>query len=64
MKLYMVTDHDRWGHSLNVVRADSPEAAQRLVAPNSKRITCEELPLEGAPSIVWCQDTSPDTPDR
>lgn len=67
MKLYLVRDNDRWGYSLNVVRATTPEEAKALVAPNSKSIHVEELPHEGLPheglpAIVWCYDHSPDTP--
>lgn len=61
-KLWLVRDLDRWGYSLNVVRASTREAAQALVSPNSKHIEIEELPIEGPPAIVWCHDHSPDSP--
>lgn len=32
MPLYLVTDHDRWGWSRNVVRASSPQEAPSLCA--------------------------------
>jgi len=62
MKLFLVRDSDRWGYSLNVVRAMDAEAAKALVAPKSRVIEAIELPIEGAPAIVWCHDESPDTP--
>lgn len=60
--MFLVTDKDRWGHSMNIVRADSREQAIQLVAPDSKHIDVEPLPTEGPPGIIWCHDESPDTP--
>jgi len=67
MKLWLVEDYDRWGYSLNVVRAESAEEAVRLVHPGKHRkpfgrIEVIPLPLEGEPAIIWCRDESPDTP--
>lgn len=62
MKLFLVRDTDRWGYSLNVVRAESAEEAKALVAPKSGRIEVEELLSDGPPAIIWCHDESPDTP--
>lgn len=67
--LYLVEDYDRWGFSLNVVRADSEEEAVRLVRPKyatdtiykSRRPEVTPLTVEGTPGIVWCHDESPDT---
>ena len=62
MSLYLVKDLDRWGFSLNVVRANSEEEAKGLVSPQSKRMQVTPLPNDGPPGILWCHDESPDTP--
>ena len=65
MKLFMVRDSARWGHSLNVVEAESKEAAARLVNPNVGptlwRIDVEPIEPKGVPGILWCEDESPDS---
>jgi hypothetical protein len=64
MNLYIVTDSDRWGYSINVVRAESPEQARALTCPKSRPELVEvEALLSGeTPGILWCRDESPDTP--
>lgn len=63
MNLYIVTDHDRWGYSINLVRAESPEQAKQLVCPKSRDSMVEIAPVLGGnePGILWCHDESPDT---
>lgn len=61
MKLYMVTDSDRWGWSTSLVRAESPEQAQRLACPHSKRFEVEEIDDDGTAKLLWSHDESPDT---
>lgn len=66
MPLYVVRDNDRWGYSLNLVRAPSEADAIAFVRPhgcNVNRVTCEELQPDGD-GILWCEDESPDTGDR
>jgi len=64
MKLFIVRDNDRWGYSLNVVRAENAKDAVHMVCPRShpERVDVEEL-REGS-GILWCYDESPDTNDR
>ncbi len=65
MKLFMVIDRDRWGHSTNLVRAESAEAAAEMVCPVRQRPRrppeVEEIDPEKV-GILWCEDISPDTP--
>ena len=62
LKLWVVRDYDRWGYSLNVVRALTKNDAINFVCPKSRpnRVEVEEL-REGE-GILWCHDESPDTP--
>jgi hypothetical protein len=73
VKLWFVQDNDRWGYSMNVVRAETADEAVRLVMGtddggvrvrhhNKDRIEVTALPVDGEPAIVWCYDHSPDTP--
>ena len=72
MKLWLIRDCDRWGYSLNIVRAESEEGALKLVMGvkddgtlrtfNRDRVEVVPLPADGEPTIVWCYDHSPDTP--
>jgi hypothetical protein len=67
MKMFVVTDYDRWGFSINVVRAESADAAKRLVKPQGRserfdRISAVEIIDGTEPSILWCYDHSPDSP--
>lgn len=71
MMLWLVEDYERWGFSLNIVRAATAEEAYGLVNPHDERdlklltrVTITPLPAEGESAILWCQDESPDTPDR
>jgi hypothetical protein len=63
MRLFMVTDNDRWGWSRNLVRAESPEQAKQLVCPKSRddMVEIEEIPSGDEARILWCHDESPDT---
>jgi len=67
MKLFVVSDFDRWGHSLNVVRASTVEEAVRLAVgkrpPDMTKGEAEEISPDGAPGVLWCHDVSPDTND-
>jgi hypothetical protein len=64
-RLFIVVDRDRWGHSTNLVRAESKEAAAEFVCParlKGKRAPdVEEIDPEKL-GILWCEDESPDTP--
>jgi len=63
--LWLVHDCDRWGYSMNVVRAESADDAVALVRPHGcdrGRVEVIPLPEEGEDAIVWCHDHSPDTP--
>lgn len=60
--MYLIVDNDRWGRSMNIVRASSQEEAIQLACPGSRRFEITELPEEGASAIVWSHDESPDTP--
>lgn len=64
MRLWVIVDNDRWGHSVNIVRASSEEEAIRYVRPNGlynrERIKVTELKDE--PGLLWVEDESPDTP--
>lgn len=64
MKFWVVYDRDRWGFSLNVVRAESADEAKMLVSPHGRPdyMDVEELQDGTEPSILWCHDHSPDTP--
>jgi hypothetical protein len=61
--IYVVRDSARWGHSINVVRADSPSQARRFVREDHDhpdvrdQMECEEVP-EWGDGIVWCYDES------
>ncbi len=64
MSLWVIVDRDRWGHSTNVVRADSKDAALAFVFPRGLpkyeyKYDVEEL-REGD-GILWVDDVSPDT---
>lgn len=69
MALFLVRDADRWGYSLNVVRADTAEEAILLVKPDYRpekpgwrgSVEVTPLPAEGPNGIVWCYDHSPDS---
>lgn len=63
MKLFIVTDKDRWGHSVNLVRAKDREAAMRLACPASTHFDVEELQVNTSdvPQILWTHDESPDS---
>jgi hypothetical protein len=64
VRLFIVTDYDRWGYSINVVQAANETEARLLVSPHSKpdRVEVEELKLDQTEPILWCRDESPDTP--
>jgi hypothetical protein len=70
MPLWLIIDRDRWGHSKNVVRADSEDAALGLVMGERRKarrvdrskVSIELLASEGEPAILWCEDDCPDTP--
>jgi hypothetical protein len=70
MRLWLVVDRDRWGHSTNLVEAETREEARRVVMGDRSgiswvgvdRVDVEEIPLKGEPGIRWCEDESPDTP--
>jgi hypothetical protein len=69
--LWLVEDYERWGYSLNVVRAATAEEAYRLVNPHDERdmkllerVHIWPLAVDGEPAILWCRDESPDTPNR
>ena len=61
MKLFMVIDYDRWGHSENLVRCEDADAAKALVAPSSKSIDVIEIDADKL-GVLWCRDESPDSP--
>lgn len=64
LKLFLVTDNDRWGYSVNVVRARDAEAASRLVSPRkypNPSVHVEQVPDGNLPAILWCKDESPDS---
>ncbi len=63
VKLFVVTAHDHWGYSVNVVRAESAEVAHGLCSEKpypSPRVEVEEL-RDGA-GILWSYEESPDSP--
>lgn len=70
MALWLIIDRDRWGHSKNIVRAATEDAALDLVMGerrkakrvNRDRVYIEQLAADGDPAILWCEDDSPDTP--
>jgi hypothetical protein len=68
MSLWLVKDDDRWGWSLNVVRAGSEQEAVQLVCGRTPKrpelVEVTPLLAEGLPAILWCEDESPDTGDR
>jgi hypothetical protein len=63
MKLFIVTDRDRWGYSVNVVRALNEEQASRMINPKypNRRVEVEELKDDTWPGILWTHDESPDS---
>lgn len=69
MRLWLVVDRDRWGHSTNLVEAETREEARRFVVGDRAgvssrgfdRVHVEEIVLTGEPGIRWCEDESPDT---
>lgn len=73
MKLWIVIDNDRWGRSLNLVRAETREQAIDLISPklhgrphrpNPDRVHVEEISEGADPCVLWCEDESPDTPNE
>lgn len=64
--MWLVKDLDRWGYSLNVVRAPTEEEALKLARPNGIQhpslVEVIPLPMEGEPAILWCHEESPDSP--
>jgi len=63
MKLFLISDRDRWGHSNNIVRAETIEQAHAM-AHTSRKSEVIELTADGDAAILWCEDESPDTNDR
>lgn len=61
-QIYVVVDNDRWGHSTNVVRASSLDAALAFVCSKANRARVEIEELREGEGILWCDDVSPDTP--
>lgn len=66
MKLWLVLDYEGWGHCHNVVRAESIDEAVRLAGGSplpfkSCMSEVKELPLEGPPAVLWCDEESPDS---
>jgi hypothetical protein len=61
--VYVVRDSDRWGESLNVVRASSEDAAVRFVRPEGpvRRHLINVEKLTGDSGVLWCRDESPDS---
>lgn len=59
--LYIVTDRDRWGFSLTLVRACNTEHAKSLVCPESRNCDIEPVPDDGKHKILWAHDESPDS---
>lgn len=62
MKLWIVVDYDRWGHSTNVVRALTKSDAINFVCPNSRPERVDVTELRDGDGILWSDDVSPDTP--
>lgn len=68
MKLWVVIDRDRWGHSTNVVRADTKDAAIDSISPKANGVPLrpnlervEVVELREGEGVLWCDDVSPDT---
>lgn len=65
MKLWIIVDNDRWGHSTNLVRAETREAALAFVFPRGLpkyEYKYEVQELREGEGIIWVDDVSPDTP--
>ncbi len=64
--MWLVDDRDRWGASLNIVRAATEDEAIHVVCGqrrvNRDRVMVTPLPPDGPSAILWCKDGSPDTP--
>jgi len=68
LPLWLVYDRDRWGYSINVVRAATKDAAVLLVRgawrdppDHPERIDVTPLPMGTEPAVLWCHDESPDS---
>jgi hypothetical protein len=64
--MWLIKDLDRWGYSLNVVRAPTEKEALKLACPNGIQhpslVEVIPLPMVGEPAILWCHEESPDSP--